>query len=82
MPAKKVYPAYLKVIWRFARVFISVFLIQVGTGVAKVDDFEAGRALILSAGAAALVAMGKGVREWAKENKENLYEVALRRIPI
>jgi len=76
------YPAVLKVVWRYARVFVSVFLIQFGTGLANINSFEAGKALAISALSAGLVAIGKAIREYFKENKENIYEAAIKRIPI
>ena len=55
---------------------VATFLVQFGAGLASVDNFEAGKALALSAAAAGLVALGKAIREYAKET--NLYESLLK----
>ena len=68
------YPVILKVMWRFARVFIAVFAIQFFTGFVSVETLADGKALLIPALSAGLVAVGKAVREYFKENRESVYE--------
>jgi len=80
------YPRYKKVLWRFFRVFVSTFLIAIGTGMMKIDD---PKTVMLSALSAGFVALGKAIREYYKEyvakNKVNYGNILLglvRKLPF
>ena len=79
---KNKYSVYYKILWRFARTFLSVFLIQVGAGLTKVDNWNTLKSLSLSAGAAGLVSLGKAIREYFKENQLDIYKTIIKRLPI
>jgi len=49
---------------------------------ANLSEFEAFKALLISAASAGLVALGKGIREYLKENQESLYENFVKNIPF
>jgi hypothetical protein len=58
------YPEWKIVAWRFARVFVSVFLVQLGTGLVSIENpAEIWKALILPALSGAITALGKALRD-------------------
>ena len=70
------------VAWRFSRTFLSVFLILFGTGLSEVDNVGMAKALAVSALSGALVALGKAIRTWFKEQSNYTYEDLLRFLPF
>lgn len=80
--AKFDYLALLRIGWRFGRVFLGVFLVQVGTGLNTIENFNALKALLIAAASAALVALGKTIREYFKANKHSLYKSLIRYLPF
>lgn len=75
-----VYPAWKKVVWRFVRVFVASFLVQVGTGLINLESWDAVKGLLLSALSASVVALGKAIREWFKEDHKELYENVVKKL--
>ena len=58
------YPDWKTWAWRFGRVFISVFLVQLGTGIVSIEDpSDILKALILPALSGAITALGKAIRD-------------------
>lgn len=68
--------------WRFTRTFLSVFFILFGTGLPEVDDVGMAKTLAISALSGGLVAVGKALRTWFKENKAGLYQSVIRKLPF
>ena len=78
----RTYPEYLKVLWRFLRVFLATFFTLVGTGVATTDDGKQLKSLLVSACAGALVAFFKAVRVWFEKNNYKIWDKVVRKIPV
>jgi hypothetical protein len=58
------YPEWKILAWRFGRVFVSVFLVQVGSGIVSLENpSEIIKSLILPALSGAIVALGKAIRD-------------------
>ena len=76
------YPQSKILAWRFARTFLSVFLILFGTGLPEVDTVGMAKTLAISALSGGLVVLGKAIRQWFKENKVDLYRKIVRKLLI
>ena len=63
------YPDWKIWLWRFGRVFISVFLVQIGTGIISLENpADIWKALILPALSGAVTALGKVIRDKFEED--------------
>lgn len=76
---KKEYPVWLKVAWRFGRVFLAVFVMYLLSNVGDMNTQEAMRGILLGALSAGLVAVGKAIREYVKVANKPLYESLVRK---
>ena len=59
----KNYPAWKKVVWRYARVFVAASVAQVGANLALATEPDYQKTVVVSAVAAGLSAVAKALRE-------------------
>lgn len=66
------YPAWKSSLWRFARVFLSAFVVTLASGLTGTTDINVFKALLIASTTAGISALGKYLRENSKEKEEFL----------
>lgn len=75
---KKPYPRWKLVAWRFGRTFVAAFLVSLAADLVNLETIEGVKiGLLQSAFVAGVNALGKAIRVYSSDSKDNLINKAV-----